>query len=221
MNEVLKQRLVGALILVALGVIFWPIIFVEPERQPVGQLQGIPPQPKVSEQPVSPPTLSGLRGSPALDMDHVLEEQDAMDTALYDAADTTVRQGSDADAEPQTSLSAAPTAAQSGAAAASADAPTVTPRTQRPEPLRVDADGVPEAWILQVVSVSSEEKANALRDRLLGLNHKGYVKRVSSNGKTLYRVYIGPRFEQAKLEEIQPQIDAEFGVKSMIRRYVP
>ena len=30
MNDILKQRLVGALILVALGVVFWPIIFVEP-----------------------------------------------------------------------------------------------------------------------------------------------------------------------------------------------
>ncbi len=33
MNEVLKQRLIGALILVALGVVFWPIIFVEPGQQ--------------------------------------------------------------------------------------------------------------------------------------------------------------------------------------------
>ena len=30
MNDILKQRLVGALILVALGVVFWPLIFVQP-----------------------------------------------------------------------------------------------------------------------------------------------------------------------------------------------
>ena len=31
MNDILKQRLVGALILVALGVVFWPIIFLQPD----------------------------------------------------------------------------------------------------------------------------------------------------------------------------------------------
>ncbi|MDG2270665.1 MAG: hypothetical protein P8L39_00075, partial [Halioglobus sp.] len=33
MNDILQQRLVGALILVALGIIFWPIVFVQPEDQ--------------------------------------------------------------------------------------------------------------------------------------------------------------------------------------------
>ena len=218
MNEVLKQRLVGALILVALGVIFWPIIFVEPERQPVGQQQSIPPQPKLSDVPVAPPTPSELRASPALEIDEIISEQDAtseaMDSAFESASDSDKRSSSTAasdEARSTTKTEPAP----------AVPASSVANRTEPPKPLSVDADGVPEAWILQVVSVSSEDKANALRDRLLQMNHKGYVKRVSSNGKTLYRVYIGPRFEQNKLDDIRPQIDAEFGVKSMILRYVP
>ena len=61
MNDILKQRLVGALILVALGVVFWPIIFVEPgERSTVGQVR-IPPPPVIDTTPIESPGQEGLR----------------------------------------------------------------------------------------------------------------------------------------------------------------
>ena len=66
MNEVLKQRLVGALILVALALIFWPIVFVEPEDKPVAQPQSIPEPPAVSTEAIEEPTDAGLRASPEL-----------------------------------------------------------------------------------------------------------------------------------------------------------
>jgi len=85
----------------------------------------------------------------------------------------------------------------------------------------LDEDGIPVAWILQVASVSSAEKAEQLRERLLQVGQKAYVKRVRRGDRNLYRVYIGPKFERAALEKIQPRIDADFGVSSMIARYVP
>lgn len=85
----------------------------------------------------------------------------------------------------------------------------------------MDADGIPIAWILQVASVSSADKADELRQRLLQVDKKAYVKRVKRGGKDLYRVYIGPKFERATLEAMQSDIDARFGVNSMIARYLP
>ena len=63
MNEVLKQRLIGALILVALGVVFWPIIFVEPGQQGGADEVVIPPRPNVTTTPIEPPDMAGLRPS--------------------------------------------------------------------------------------------------------------------------------------------------------------
>ncbi|MDX1733769.1 MAG: SPOR domain-containing protein, partial [Halioglobus sp.] len=91
----------------------------------------------------------------------------------------------------------------------------------RTEPLSLDADGVPVAWILQVASVSSADKAEDIRRQLLAMDHDAYVRSVSSNGRRLYRVYVGPKFEQAPLEAIRGEVDAAFGVTSMVRRYVP
>lgn len=200
MNETLKQRLVGALILVALGVVFWPIIFVQPAQQPEAQIQSIPPRPDVSSAPLPAPKSEGLRGSPSIEAasgpEPVQPVQD--DVRLPDVSAQAVEKG--AVKQP------------------SADAAV---RREAPKPLAIDDDGVPLAFILQVVTVSSAEKADDVRGRLQELGHKAYVKKVMRNGATLHRVYIGPKFERAKLEKLQPRIDQAFGVNSMVVRYLP
>ncbi|GAB5450011.1 MAG: SPOR domain-containing protein [Halioglobus sp.] len=212
MNEVLKQRLVGALILVALGVIFWPIVFVQPDSTDLVPQRSIPPQPGVSTEPVASPDRVGLRGSP---------ERYAAIEAVTDGAS-----GDDPETDDEASSQPAapePVAQPEPPPAATKPARTVAAaaRQSSPEPVALDADGVPVAWMLQVVSVSSEEKAESLRQRLLEMDKKAYIASVNANGKKLYRVYIGPKFEKAKLEAMRAQIDAEFGVQSMVRRYVP
>lgn len=207
MNDILKQRLVGALILVALGVVFWPIIFVEPGEQVAAEQSRIPPRPEVDITPIEPPDLAGLRPSPELELQADRQE--------------VVQPEPEPEPEPQ----AVPQdpVAPLAAVVASDEAATTQPRTRSEAPERpvIDSDGVPVAWILQVASVSSAAKADELRDRLLAMQFKAYVKKVGHAERDLYRVYIGPKFEKARLESIRKQIDAEFGVKSMITRYVP
>ena len=93
MDNILKQRLIGALILVALGVVFWPIIFVEPEGP--GGLPGarIPPPPSVDTTPIEPPDTAGLREAP-----QVAAQRDAR---AEEAAALAVREASDAEPEPE------------------------------------------------------------------------------------------------------------------------
>ena len=85
----------------------------------------------------------------------------------------------------------------------------------------LDSAGLPVGWILQVATVSSAAKADELRNRLLASQEKAYVKKLEAGGKVLYRVSVGPNFERAELEKIQPGIDSTYGVKSMIVRYAP
>ncbi|QIB67282.1 SPOR domain-containing protein [Kineobactrum salinum] len=94
-------------------------------------------------------------------------------------------------------------------------------RSEAPEQARLDDQGVPVAWMLQVISVSSLEKAESLRQRLQDMGEKAWIKSVTVDGKLLHRVNVGPKFERARLEALRPQIDEEFGVQSLIKRYVP
>lgn len=229
MNDILKQRLIGALILVALGVVFWPIIFVQPDTATGSPVQ-MPPRPEVDTTPVAAPDRAGLRGSPQLDaLIPDSEPGDSNDPVVTGTESLAVQDPQTADANalvansptngavaPGGKAVVAPGASTSG----TTDKPTPT-RTQAPAEQKLDAQGVPIAWILQVASVSSQDKANQLRDRLQAMGHKAYVKQVQVNDRQLQRVYIGPKFERARLESLQREIDAEFRVKSMIKRYLP
>jgi len=223
-NDILKQRLVGALILVALGVVFWPIIFVEPGEQPAAERASIPPRPQVDTAPIEAPELTGLRRSPPMaaqqEPEQGLAPEQPSQEREPEQAPVAVEPA--AEPEPPSAVAEEPPAdiAEKTPVAA---APVEEPRTrsEAPEKLALDSDGVPVAWILQVASVSSADKAEQLRQRLLTMQQKAYVKKVGRGGKDLYRVYIGPKFERAKLEKIQSNVDAEFGVKSMIARYIP
>lgn len=207
MNDVLKQRLVGALILVALGVVFWPIIFVEPGQQ--GNLADarIPPRPNVAKTSIEPPDLAGLRPSKALKKAEEILPEAPLDTPIL---------GTRAKPKPElTPVVASPSKA-------SPNLP-IQGKTRVTAPVKpsIDADGIPVAWILRVASVSSGAKADSLRRQLLKMGHKAYRQKVKSGGKTLYRVYVGPKVERAQLEKIQTQINREFGVTTMITRYYP
>ena len=205
MNDMLKQRLVGALILLALGVVFWPIIFVEPEERYAQEQSRIPPAPVIDSTPIEPPSAEGLRASAEWEV-----EDTGADQAVDEVVTVTLEQPSvepaaaDADPEP---VSTVPD--------------TRGTRTEPPVQPTLDGKGLPVAWILQVASVSSASKADELRDGLLAMREKAYVKKLERGQKDLYRVYIGPNVERAQLEGIQAGIDKRFGVKSIIVRYVP
>jgi DedD protein len=199
-NDILKQRLVGALILLALGVVFWPIIFVEPgERIEVGP-SSIPPRPQVDTTPIEPPDPEQWRGS--ADSYAGEEEGEAV------ATDDELVLG-----EPEQEE-----------VAAAVEVPRESPnpvRAEAPESPALDDNGVPIAWSLQVASVSSAAKAEALREQLLAMKEQAYIRKLERGERDLYRVYVGPKFERARLEQVKARIDARFGVESLIVRYLP
>ncbi len=207
MNDILKQRLVGALILVALGVVFWPIIFVEPgARVEPGQVS-TPPRPAVDTSPIEPPRPERWRAS----------------TESYDE----VEEDTATDDELLAETEAAPEPGQGGDEAAvvepapAAPAVAVQARTSAPEAPALDANGVPVAWSLQVATVSSAAKAEELRQQLLSMQEKAYIRRLERGDRDLYRVFVGPKFERAQLEQTRARVDARFGVESLIVRYLP
>ncbi|MEQ8515933.1 MAG: SPOR domain-containing protein [Chromatocurvus sp.] len=192
MDTPLKQRLIGALILVALGVVFWPIIFVPPERESPPRAQGIPPAPRVDSSALPSPGSEGLRASPE---PAIAAQDDDIDVVMPDAPPNSAPA-----AEPQ---------------------PGPATRDAAPEVPSLDADGIPIAWSLQVATMSSRDNARQLRDELNDTEMKAYIRPLQRGNDTLYRVYVGPKFERRQLESIKQQVDSRYGVESLIARYVP
>lgn len=220
MKEVVKQRLVGALILLALGVIFWPIIFVDPETEIDIESLQMPPRPEsqagVPPQQDDPFADIDAASLPAPEPEPLPENgesgtQDAVGDAIAEQPEPGESSGAD-DGEPRPGE---PEAFDPGVPAAGE-----TRKAPMAEP-QLDDRGLPVVWTLQVVSLSDGIKAEVLRQDLLADGHKAYVNAVTVDGKTLYRVHIGPKAERAQLEALQAELDRRLGVASMIRRYLP
>lgn len=60
MNDGLKQRIVGALVLIALGVIFVPVLFDKERIAPVNRVTQVPPEPDITVLPLPEPPVANI-----------------------------------------------------------------------------------------------------------------------------------------------------------------
>lgn len=200
MDNLLKQRLVGALILLALAIVFWPIIFVPTtqERNDVSVL--VPPAPPVNPEPLPEPDNLGLRrgGDAQAQLEDTFE-----DVLLPDDSDANA---------PPASLPARDTVV------VPAELEVARETLRAPQ---LDADGLPIAFSLQVATMGQKDRAEALRDELVNAGYKGYIKSLRRNNKTLYRVMVGPKYSRDELLPVKTAIDGAWRVDSLIIRYLP
>lgn len=80
---------------------------------------------------------------------------------------------------------------------------------------RLDQDGLPVAWGLQLASFKDERNARALQTDLLKAGYKVYIRR----SDTLVRVYIGPEMQRTRLEALKESIKKEYALDGMITRF--
>lgn len=199
MDEVLKQRLVGALVVIALGVLLWPRLFPDPVQPILDRNAQVPPMPSVENlQYPAPEPVTGLDAAGDRYDAAIAQEARAMEKAAQ---------------------------AQAAAAGSATVEPAAIEETGAP-PLgagkpAVDERGIPVAWVLQVVSVSSKSKAESLVEELMAKGLKAYFRPLVRADKTLYQVYVGPRFELQAMRDIKAQVDEELRLKAIIVRYVP
>ena len=192
MDEVLKQRLVGALVLIGLGVLLWSWVFPDPVQQTLDRTSQVPAMPELEQRRYPPPEpVAGL--DPAGDRYDAVIAEEAR--ALEKVAE-----------------------AQAGAADSNQAGDAGTTGADQPA---LDERGIPVAWVLQVVSLSNRDKAEALVEELLAKGLKAYSRPLVRGDQTLYKVYVGPRFELQAMQETKALIDRELQVDASIMRYVP
>jgi DedD protein len=196
-DSIVKQRLVGALILLALGVVFWPIIFVPESQQDSPVVVEVPPPPPVDLSPVPEPDNIGLRRG---------GQAEVQEGASADVAFT----------EPEPAAKATPAPLPEKAMMVAQ--PPVTAPLEKPT---IDEDGLPIAFTLQVATMADRPRAEALRDELIRAGYKGYVKRLRRDDRVLYRVLVGPKYSRHELAPIKVAVDENWKVDSLIMRYLP
>lgn len=213
MDNLVKQRLVGALILVALATVFWPIIFVPNANNSEDLTVYVPEAPPVDLTPLSGPDSAGMRAGQTAEVQKI-----PIEDVLFDAV---VDAGSDEQAEQEATDDANVEPASLPAREEVLPVPSLAEARQTRVSPAMDADGLPVAFSLQVATMGNKASAEGLRDELVNAGYKGYVKRLRRDDKMLYRVLVGPKYSRDELLPIKTAVDQTWRVESMIIRYLP
>lgn len=200
----LKQRIVGALVLIALAVIFLPMLLKQedPARKVVVEA---PPMPAIPEQPQYPVTEVAVP-EPVLD--------DEWDGAVITEQSPSIDSASTAPA----SVVPAPAAA----VVAQPVQPVVTqPVSKKPEqPViapGIDKNNLPVSWSVQLASLTNQANAEALRDSYRNKQYNAYVR--SSDG--VHRVLIGPLIKETDAQSMCKSLKAREKQECFVVRYQP
>ena len=176
----MKQRLIGAAVLLALGVIFIPMI-LDGTGNPV--LRKIPPIPQALDA-VDPHTLVIPTAPPVQEHVPVVVQKPAKPVATEPAK------------KPETKL--ATSKPKTSPEVPQKSPPAKTPQATKPakQPSTAIATAAsPEkisAWTVQVGSFNTSQKALKLRSTLRSKGFKAYVDKTSKQKKIYYRVRVGP-----------------------------
>ncbi|SDS78360.1 SPOR domain-containing protein [Pseudomonas granadensis] len=215
LDKAYKQRMVGALVLVALAVIFLPMLFSRQDEQRQVTVDApaapqAPVVPQVQMEPVAVPEPQALPQEPVPTDEEV-------------AADTTTA----APAAPaaQAPAPAAPIAIAKPAAPPAVSKPIpapaqpITSSSTKPDPAqsRVDANGLSVSWSVQLASLSSRASAESLQKNLRSQGYNAYIR--SADGKN--RVFVGPLIERAEADRLRDLLSRQQNLKGFVVRFQP
>ncbi len=75
------------------------------------------------------------------------------------------------------------------------------------------------AWVVQVGSFGSQANATKLRDQLRGGGLSAFVETVTVQGKSAYRVRVGPETSKKRAQAAQQKVKEQFGVNGFVTRH--
>ena len=196
----LKQRLVGALVLSALAILVWPIIFVDQSLQTPAERLDVP---QVADYERLPAMTQESFEWPEIEEDARVNPQ-----ALTDEPEVEVR-SDQVQALTRSETVIKPISAEREV------------RSEPPSAVALDQNGYPIAYTLQVMSLTNRADAQAVSEKLKTMEYKAYIVEVDRPEGIRFRVYIGPKVEREALVAVKRSIDQALGVDSLIVRYWP
>ncbi|QJI30006.1 SPOR domain-containing protein [Pseudomonas sp. ADAK18] len=213
LDSAYKQRMVGALVLVALAVIFLPMLFSrqDEQRQVVVEAPAAPQAPVVPQvqvEPVVVPEPQALPQEP-VPTDEELAEQQAPSMPVQPSAPVV---------KP---APAAPAVVVKPAVPAPAPKPVVPQPAAPGKPdvgqSRIDPNGLPISWSVQLASLANRESAESLQKTLRSQGYNAYIR--SADGKN--RVFVGPLIERAEADRLRDLLGRQQNLKGFVVRFQP
>ncbi len=225
LDKVMKQRMVGALVLVALAVIFLPMLFTKQDELRQVKVEApaapvVPALPQVQVEPVQVPEPQVIPDESLAD-----QPQTPPATPIAPVQQAPVQQPVVQQEAPKPSTpvpTPQPAAKPAPAPAVAATPAAAKPAAQTPAPTqasasKVDPNGLPVSWSVQLASLSNRASADTLQKTLRSQGYNAYIR--SADG--MNRVFVGPVIERAEAERLRDVISRQQKLKGFVVRFQP
>jgi len=194
-----QHRIVGAIIIVSLAVIFLPMIF--DERQAPPELKGASETPARKQTPETRVVIA-----PVAPVE--FKPKESSEVVPKAVAPVAVPANSPKpEPKPAAPVQAAPRPKKS----------SVIHAAEKPAKTISEAETITKAWMLQVGTFTNTENAARLRDNLKSHGHPVHVESVSLEGKKATRLRVGPFQDKTQAMKAQIQIQNETGVPAVMQ----
>lgn len=216
MTEIIKQRLVGMLIVVIAGVVFLPDLLDGEKQLSKEEFRKVPAKPEIDEQPI-------LTDFPRQQVETALAEAPRFNGEV---SDSDAAESAEVQELPQAPVmveantdETAKEVSNTEQGEQSEQTTEVASTTKRNSGKR--ADFVEPAWILQLGSFKHKENVDALRKTLLDAGFQTFIKPVQTKSGVLSKVYLGPELKKETLVDAQATLKELVGLEGKITRYDP
>ncbi|MEJ2180066.1 MAG: SPOR domain-containing protein [Gammaproteobacteria bacterium] len=238
MTAILKQRLVGAIVLISLGIIFIPMLLTGTDGLTTGELPtNIPPKPLYEIQ--APATLPLERKNlpepvlepiPEPDSTPVSEKQTVEKPApVEEKVDVAVIEPVPEVEKKTETVAPAKSESKSTATKPAAKSETteqktaVKPASKATTTAKVEIakqkQPIVSGWVVQLGSFSVEKNAIKLRDKLRKNGHASFVESYVRDNKTSYRVRVGPELTRELANKLKIQLKKETKIDGLVMAF--
>ncbi|PTS82800.1 cell division protein [Pseudomonas sp. HMWF032] len=192
LDKGLKQRMVGALVLLALAVIFLPMLLSREDESRRVQVDA-------PEMPAAPEMPSLEVQAVAVPVPQLLPDEPVGSGAMQSPEPV------EAPSLEQPAVAAVP-----APAAALVAAPPAAPS-------KLDANSLPISWSVQLASLSSSDGAQKLQKTLRTQGYNAYIRSVDG----MNRVFVGPLIERAEADRLRDQLNRQHKLNGFVVRFQP
>ena len=200
LDKGLLQRMVGALVLIALAVIFVPMLFNREDD--------------LRHVTVDAPTIPAAPAPAEIEMQEVEVPEPALEPEGFEI----IEEGAEAEAPSpvgeQASEPIVPVAPSEPAPAA--QPPVEQPQAAKVEP-RLDNDNLPVSWSIQLASLSNRASAESLQQTLRSQGYNAYIR--TADG--MNRVFVGPLVERSEANRLRDVWQRQQKLDGFVVRFKP
>jgi DedD protein len=199
LNQGAKQRIVGTVVLLALALIFLPLIF-----DGEGSYQ-VPVSSRITEPPIISILPEPTQSRPVIIGNvETIEPEVAATVSLIEEVTELVE-------EPSVVIATAESVRD-------VEITESAPVFSR-EVMQLSDAGLPQGWVVRLGSFSDSENASNLVTRLQDAGYKAYSRVMRSSQESLTGVFVGPWLDRGQVNEYQQKLQEEFSLAGLVVRY--